>query len=96
MTKLMMDGHVWRVKLEETDTLRDMAAVSGYTMERLAVKIENIIGESIREEDVRREEELKEGVILIPSDCPGRPLGSLACNTCKTYWSCPMLEKGEE
>ena len=55
MTKLIMSGHVWRVKLEERDTLQEMAAVSGYTMRRLAAKIENIIAESIREEDERWE-----------------------------------------
>ena len=56
MTKLLMDGHVWGVKLEARDTLEEMAAVSGYTMERLAIKIESIIDESIIEEDARQEE----------------------------------------
>lgn len=65
MKKLLMDGHVWRVELEETDTLQDMAAVSGYTMERLAVKIGDMIAYSIIEEDKRLEEEYKgKGPIL--------------------------------
>lgn len=59
MKKLLMDGHVWSVVLEEMDTLRDMAAVSGYTMERLAAKIEDMIAYSIIEEDERMEEEYK-------------------------------------
>lgn len=91
MTKLIMDGHVWRVELEEMDTLKDMAAVSGYTMDRLAAKIENIIGESIREEDERLEEEHK-GKGPIPSRCPTRYCGSEECNYCNRYWDCPWNE----
>lgn len=93
MTNLISNGHVWRVKLEERDTLKDMAAVSGYTMERLAVKIENIISDSIREEDERLEEELKgKEAILIPSNCPTWHGKSDACNNCKKYEKCPWDE----
>lgn len=59
MDRLMMNGHVWRVALESTDTLQDMAAVSGYTMEKLALEIEGIIEKSIREEDERIEQTYK-------------------------------------
>lgn len=59
MVRLKADGHVWEVKLEETDTLKDMAAVSGYTMELMASKIERIIDESISKEDARVEAEHK-------------------------------------
>lgn len=59
MVKLKIDGHVWEVQLEEMDTLKDMAAVSGYTMELMASKIERIIDESISKEDARAEAECK-------------------------------------
>lgn len=57
MDRLMSNGHVWEVKLEETDTLKDMAAVSGYTMEKLAAEIEEIIVKSIFEEYAESEDE---------------------------------------
>lgn len=50
MNTLIQDGEVIRVMLEPTDTLGDMAMVSGYTMDKLRFRIEEIINESIWEE----------------------------------------------
>lgn len=50
MNTLIQDGEVIRVMIESTDTLGDMAMVSGYTMDKLRFRIEEIINESIWEE----------------------------------------------
>lgn len=50
MNTLKCDNEVIKVRLEERDTLGDMAMVSGYTMDKLRGMIEKIINQSIYEE----------------------------------------------
>jgi len=50
MIRIYQDGFSTVVRLEETDTLKDMAAASGYTMEKLGEMISSIIKQSIEEE----------------------------------------------
>lgn len=61
MQKLKQDGEVIGVYLESQDTLGDMAQVSGYTIDKLAKKIEAIIDQSIWDEVNRDAEEEKDG-----------------------------------
>ena len=60
MNTLIQDNNVIRVMLESTDTLGDMAMVSGCTMDKLRCQIENLINESIWDE-VNRDYELEGG-----------------------------------
>ena len=50
MIQICHDGFTTVTMLEATDTLKDMAAVSGYTMENLGGMILSIIKQSIAEE----------------------------------------------
>ena len=54
------DGELTAISLEPSDTLQAMASISGCTMDRLRIQIENIINKSIHEESVRCEEVRKD------------------------------------
>lgn len=61
MNYYMRDGEITAISLQPSDTLQAMASVSGCTMDRLRIQIENIINKSIHEEfnrceEVRRDE----------------------------------------
>lgn len=60
MNTLIQDGEVIKVMLESTDTLGDMAMMSGCTMDKLRHQIEKIINESIWDE-VSRDCEIEGG-----------------------------------
>lgn len=62
MNTLKCDNEIIKVRLEERDTLGDMAMVSGYTMDKLRGMIEKIINQSIYEEAGRNghEQDLKD------------------------------------
>lgn len=60
MNYYMRDGEITAVSLQPSDTLQAMASVSGCTMDRLRIQIENIINESIHEEFNRCEEVRKD------------------------------------
>lgn len=51
MEKFFYNGRTFKVALDSTDNLLDMAAVSGYSMEKLKGMIEEIINRSIAEEE---------------------------------------------
>lgn len=53
MNYYMRDGEITAVSLQPLDTLQEMASVSGCTMDRLRIQIENIINKSIHEESNR-------------------------------------------
>lgn len=56
MNYFMIDGEIVAVSLDPSDTLEAMASVSGCTMDRLKIQIEDIINESIHEESNRFQE----------------------------------------
>ena len=57
MEKFFYNGRTNKVVLDSTDSLLDMAAVSGYSMEKLKELIEGIINKSIADEEERNESE---------------------------------------